>query len=139
MYVAEGTRRCINLGSYNYLGFAAADEYCTDKVSAALAKARLLPPALVLAECRRPPLGEKAAPAPASLPVSQPGLASVTLLFVWQPGILVWASTPLSHLSSLLAFSFLFRLPSSSFLPVRGKRLLPARGCGDHPGDVGRA
>ncbi|GAQ81699.1 Long-Chain Base 1 [Klebsormidium nitens] len=26
------TRHCLNLGSYNYLGFAAADEYCTDRV-----------------------------------------------------------------------------------------------------------
>ena len=26
------TRRCLNLGSYNYLGFAAADEYCTPRV-----------------------------------------------------------------------------------------------------------
>ena len=25
-------RRCLNLGSYNYLGFAAADEYCTPRV-----------------------------------------------------------------------------------------------------------
>ena len=24
--------RCLNLGSYNYLGFAAADEYCTPHV-----------------------------------------------------------------------------------------------------------
>ena len=26
------TRRCLNLGSYNYLGFAAADPYCTQRV-----------------------------------------------------------------------------------------------------------
>ncbi|XP_037470566.1 long chain base biosynthesis protein 2d-like, partial [Triticum dicoccoides] len=26
------TSRCLNLGSYNYLGFAAADEYCTPRV-----------------------------------------------------------------------------------------------------------
>ncbi|WCJ36329.1 Long chain base biosynthesis protein 2a [Euphorbia peplus] len=26
------TTRCLNLGSYNYLGFAAADEYCTPRV-----------------------------------------------------------------------------------------------------------
>lgn len=26
------TRRCLNLASYNYLGFAAQDEYCTPKV-----------------------------------------------------------------------------------------------------------
>ena len=32
------TRRCLNLGSYNYLGFAAADPYCTDRVLATLAK-----------------------------------------------------------------------------------------------------
>lgn len=25
-------KRCLNLGSYNYLGFAAADEYCTARV-----------------------------------------------------------------------------------------------------------
>lgn len=30
--VLKGTRRCLNLGSYNYLGFAAADEYCTPRV-----------------------------------------------------------------------------------------------------------
>jgi 7-keto-8-aminopelargonate synthetase-like enzyme len=26
------TKRCLNLGSYNYLGFAAADDYCTPRV-----------------------------------------------------------------------------------------------------------
>lgn len=26
------TSRCLNLGSYNYLGFAASDEYCTPRV-----------------------------------------------------------------------------------------------------------
>ena len=26
------SRHCVNLGSYNYLGFAAADEYCTQRV-----------------------------------------------------------------------------------------------------------
>lgn len=30
------TRRCLNLGSYNYLGFAAADEYCTPRVQDSL-------------------------------------------------------------------------------------------------------
>ena len=30
------TTRCLNLGSYNYLGFAAADEYCTPRVLATL-------------------------------------------------------------------------------------------------------
>ncbi len=25
-------KRCLNLGSYNYLGFAAADDYCTPRV-----------------------------------------------------------------------------------------------------------
>jgi len=30
--VTGRTRRCLNLGSYNYLGFAAADEYCTPRV-----------------------------------------------------------------------------------------------------------
>ena len=25
-------KECLNLGSYNYLGFAAADEYCTPRV-----------------------------------------------------------------------------------------------------------
>jgi hypothetical protein len=28
----ESSRRCLNLGSYNYLGFAAADPYCTQRV-----------------------------------------------------------------------------------------------------------
>ncbi|KAL2935579.1 Long chain base biosynthesis protein 2a [Bienertia sinuspersici] len=28
----ENVARCLNLGSYNYLGFAAADEYCTPRV-----------------------------------------------------------------------------------------------------------
>ena len=32
------TIRCLNLGSYNYLGFAANDEYCTPKVIEALKK-----------------------------------------------------------------------------------------------------
>ena len=26
------TKRCLNLGSYNYLGFAASDPYCTPQV-----------------------------------------------------------------------------------------------------------
>ncbi|XXG74989.1 hypothetical protein AAC387_Pa07g3585 [Persea americana] len=30
------TSKCLNLGSYNYLGFAAADEYCTPRVIEAL-------------------------------------------------------------------------------------------------------
>ncbi len=30
------TKRCLNLGSYNYLGFAAADEYCTPRVQETL-------------------------------------------------------------------------------------------------------
>lgn len=30
------TKHCLNLGSYNYLGFAAADEYCTPRVQATL-------------------------------------------------------------------------------------------------------
>ncbi|KAF8063767.1 long chain base biosynthesis protein 2d [Scenedesmus sp. PABB004] len=30
--VTGRTQRCLNLGSYNYLGFAAADEYCTPRV-----------------------------------------------------------------------------------------------------------
>ncbi|GAX72984.1 hypothetical protein CEUSTIGMA_g436.t1 [Chlamydomonas eustigma] len=29
-------KRCLNLGSYNYLGFAAADEYCTPRVQSTL-------------------------------------------------------------------------------------------------------
>jgi 7-keto-8-aminopelargonate synthetase-like enzyme len=32
------TQRCLNLGSYNYLGFAAADEYCTPRVLDTLAE-----------------------------------------------------------------------------------------------------
>ena len=32
------TTRCLNLGSYNYLGFAAADEYCTPRVLEAMAR-----------------------------------------------------------------------------------------------------
>lgn len=31
-----GKQTCLNLGSYNYLGFAAQDEYCTPRVEAAL-------------------------------------------------------------------------------------------------------
>lgn len=34
----EKTSRCLNLGSYNYLGFAAADEYCTPRVVESLKK-----------------------------------------------------------------------------------------------------
>ncbi len=33
------TRRCLNLGSYNYLGFAAADPYCTQRVRRGAARA----------------------------------------------------------------------------------------------------
>eukprot|EP00899_Mesostigma_viride_P014635 jgi/Mesvir1/23172/Mv22644-RA.2 len=32
------TRRCLNLGSYNYLGFAAHDEFCTDRVKDTVVK-----------------------------------------------------------------------------------------------------
>jgi serine palmitoyltransferase len=32
------TRHCLNVGSYNYLGFAAADEYCTERVITAVGK-----------------------------------------------------------------------------------------------------
>ncbi|GJM91991.1 hypothetical protein PR202_ga08414 [Eleusine coracana subsp. coracana] len=32
------TSKCLNLGSYNYLGFAAADEYCTPRVIESLKK-----------------------------------------------------------------------------------------------------
>jgi len=32
LQLTGGDRRCLNLGSYNYLGFAAADEYCTPRV-----------------------------------------------------------------------------------------------------------
>ncbi|KAF0897359.1 hypothetical protein E2562_036351 [Oryza meyeriana var. granulata] len=34
----SNTMRCLNLGSYNYLGFAAADEYCTPLVIESLKK-----------------------------------------------------------------------------------------------------
>jgi serine palmitoyltransferase len=30
------SQRCLNLGSYNYLGFAAQDEYCTPRVEGVL-------------------------------------------------------------------------------------------------------
>jgi serine palmitoyltransferase len=32
MVLTGETRRCLNLGSYNYLGFAASDDYCTPRV-----------------------------------------------------------------------------------------------------------
>ena len=31
-------KRCLNLGSYNYLGFAASDDYCTPRVMDCLTK-----------------------------------------------------------------------------------------------------
>ena len=34
--VTGNTKRCLNLSSYNYLGFAAADEYCTPRVQQVL-------------------------------------------------------------------------------------------------------
>lgn len=34
----SNTTKCLNLGSYNYLGFAAADEYCTPHVIESLKK-----------------------------------------------------------------------------------------------------
>jgi 7-keto-8-aminopelargonate synthetase-like enzyme len=34
----NNTRKCLNLGSYNYLGFASHDEYCTPHVVEALEK-----------------------------------------------------------------------------------------------------
>ncbi|KAG8089883.1 hypothetical protein GUJ93_ZPchr0011g28344 [Zizania palustris] len=36
--LTSNTSRCLNLGSYNYLGFAAADEYCTPLVIESLKK-----------------------------------------------------------------------------------------------------
>lgn len=30
--ITGGVKRCLNLGSYNYLGFAASDAYCTPRV-----------------------------------------------------------------------------------------------------------
>lgn len=38
LFRTEKTRSCINLGSYNYLGFAASDEYCTPRVIQSLQK-----------------------------------------------------------------------------------------------------
>ncbi len=35
--VLETTKHCLNLGSYNYLGFAAADVYCTPRVQETIA------------------------------------------------------------------------------------------------------
>lgn len=35
-------KRCLNLGSYNYLGFAAADDYCTARVRGSAPCALLL-------------------------------------------------------------------------------------------------
>jgi len=34
----SNSSKCLNLGSYNYLGFAAADEYCTPRVIESLKK-----------------------------------------------------------------------------------------------------
>ncbi|KAL6136026.1 hypothetical protein ACLB2K_061328 [Fragaria x ananassa] len=36
--LTSSTSRCLNLGSYNYLGFAAADEYCTPRAIKTLRK-----------------------------------------------------------------------------------------------------
>ena len=36
--LTENKRTCLNLGSYNYLGFAASDEYCTPRVIESLQK-----------------------------------------------------------------------------------------------------
>ncbi|CAD5177431.1 unnamed protein product, partial [Musa acuminata subsp. malaccensis] len=38
LHRTSNTTRCLNLGSYNYLGFAAADEYCTPHVIDSLKK-----------------------------------------------------------------------------------------------------
>ncbi|KAJ9521949.1 hypothetical protein QJQ45_024829 [Haematococcus lacustris] len=38
LHLLETTKRCLNLGSYNYLGFAAADEYCTPRVQSTMAE-----------------------------------------------------------------------------------------------------
>jgi len=38
LYRTENTRRCLNLGSYNYLGFASHDEYCTPRVIESMGK-----------------------------------------------------------------------------------------------------
>ncbi|KAM1991189.1 hypothetical protein FF1_033032 [Malus domestica] len=36
--LTKKTNRCLNLGSYNYLGFAASDEYCTPRAVETLKK-----------------------------------------------------------------------------------------------------
>lgn len=38
LHRTTATTKCLNLGSYNYLGFAAADEYCTPRVIESLKK-----------------------------------------------------------------------------------------------------
>nr|CAD1820110.1 unnamed protein product [Ananas comosus var. bracteatus] len=38
LHRTTNTTKCLNLGSYNYLGFAAADEYCTPRVIESLKK-----------------------------------------------------------------------------------------------------
>uniref|UniRef100_A0A7R9V280 serine C-palmitoyltransferase n=1 Tax=Chlamydomonas euryale TaxID=1486919 RepID=A0A7R9V280_9CHLO len=38
MNFTGSSKRCLNLGSYNYLGFAAADEYCTPRVQETLTR-----------------------------------------------------------------------------------------------------
>ncbi|ONK58590.1 uncharacterized protein A4U43_C09F14630 [Asparagus officinalis] len=38
LHRTTNSTRCLNLGSYNYLGFAAADEYCTPRVIESLQK-----------------------------------------------------------------------------------------------------
>lgn len=38
LLLTGNVKRCLNLGSYNYLGFAAADEYCTPRVLDTMAK-----------------------------------------------------------------------------------------------------
>ncbi|KAI3909037.1 hypothetical protein MKX01_025005 [Papaver californicum] len=35
---SSNTSKCLNLGSYNYLGFAASDEYCTPRAVESLKK-----------------------------------------------------------------------------------------------------
>ena len=34
--ITGSVKRCLNLGSYNYLGFAASDAYCTPRVLTSL-------------------------------------------------------------------------------------------------------
>ena len=75
LQATQATRTCLNLGSYNYLGFAAADPYCTQRVRGAEREGGGPPPT----ERPQPrPRVSRAGPSPRRAALSRPPSLSVS-------------------------------------------------------------